>query len=332
MIMIKRWLNPGLRYWNQASFAQQLLFVAGSALLVSMVVHGLLLVMSGGSIEGPISLRKAMTFAETGWLIAWSVGWLLPLLSLRRWERWLIVGGTLQFAVLDTFLMSLQVWRGVPSHYNFSTPFDTAVFISTGVGALIMVVTLAVLLRAALRPSDLAPSLRLAIQAGSLIMLIGFAVGLLMILNSGGIWQGGEHFLAMLTSDPSGRYNGPAADAIGGDLVVLHALGVHGLQIVPLPAWLLTYTALDERRRYRLTALVTASYLALIAILAVHAFRMLPLSALDLPTLAVLLPTALLFLGSHVALGLALLSSKEPGNNRTREQTITQNLEPRTGR
>ncbi|HEY0738545.1 MAG TPA: hypothetical protein VGD69_26745 [Herpetosiphonaceae bacterium] len=330
MITIRRWLNPGLRYWRQSSFAQQVLFVAGSALFVSMIVHGLLLVATGGTIEGPVSLRKTMTFAETGWLLTWSVGWLLPLVSLRRWERWLLIGGTLQFAVGETFLMSLQVWRGVPSHYNMSTPFDAAVFTSTGVGALIVTVTMAVLLRAALRPSDLAPSLRLAIQGGALIMLIGFGTGLLMILNSGGIWQGADHFLEMLTRRRYGGYNGPAAGTIGGDLVLLHALGVHGLQIVPLPTWLLTYTALDERRRYRLTALVTASYLMLIAILAVQVFRELPLSALDLPTLTALLLAAVLFLGSHVAVGLALLGAKEQGEN-LEPNGRTQNLEPRAG-
>lgn len=330
MITIKRWLNPGLRYWNASSLAQQILFVAGSGLFISMLVHGLLLVITGGSLEGPTSLRKAMTFAETGWLLAWAIGWLLPLVPLRRWERWLILGGTLQFTVGETFLMSLQVWRGVPSHYNMSTPFDTAVFTSTGIGALIMTVTMVVLVRAALRPSELVPSLRLAIQAGALITLIGFATGLLMILNSGGIWQGGAHFLTMLTQMRSGSYNGPAAGTIGGDLVVLHALGVHGLQIVPLPAWLLSYTALAERRRYRLTALVTASYLALIAIFSVQAFRALPLAALELPTLTALLLAGLLFVGSHLAVGLALVGAKEQTNQGTKEQTRSQNLEPTT--
>jgi hypothetical protein len=312
MIAITSWLNPVLRYWSQSTTAQKLLFATGSALFGSMLIHGLLLILSGGSLEGPASLRKAITFAETGWLLCWSVGWLLPLLPLRRWERWLIVGGTLQFGVVETFLMSLQVWRGVPSHYNFSTPFDTAVFFSTGVGALIIVVAIVVLLRASLRPSSLAPSLRLSIQAGSLIMLIGFVTGALMILNFGGVWQGSEHFLAMLSHNPTGRYNGPPAGVVGGDLVVLHALGVHGLQVVPLPAWLLTYTLLDERRRYRLVALVTISYLALIALLAVHAFRGLPLTALDLPMLVGLTVTAALFVGSHVAVGLALLRRGRP--------------------
>lgn len=81
MITIKRWLHPGLRYWSQATFAQQVLFVAGSALFVSMLVHGLLLVATGGS------LRKATTFAESGWLLTWSIGWLLPLVPLSRRER-----------------------------------------------------------------------------------------------------------------------------------------------------------------------------------------------------------------------------------------------------
>ena len=30
------------------------------------------------------------------------------------------------FAVGETAIMAIEAWRGVPSHYNFSTPFDAA--------------------------------------------------------------------------------------------------------------------------------------------------------------------------------------------------------------
>jgi hypothetical protein len=39
-------------------------------LLITMLVHVLALVVTGGPVTGPVSLRKPATFPETGWLIA----------------------------------------------------------------------------------------------------------------------------------------------------------------------------------------------------------------------------------------------------------------------
>ena len=73
---------------------------------------------------------------------------------------------------------------------------------------------------------------------------------------------------------------------------MLHAVGVHGLLLVPLAAWLLSFT-LSERVRTRLTAGVAGSF-ALLTMLAVQALRTLPLSALDRPTALLLGASTLL--------------------------------------
>ena len=185
-----RFIAAAFAYWRAASTAQRILFVTGSALLASMLVHGAALVATGLELRGPVSFRKAMTFAETGWLLCWAVGWLLPLISLHRWERGMVVAGTWCFAVIETVVMSTQVWRGRPSHYNTATPADLLLIGTGGVVAALFMAAMLVLLAAARREHRLAPSLLLAIRAGITILLIGVFTGWLMIYNWGGVWQG----------------------------------------------------------------------------------------------------------------------------------------------
>ncbi len=292
-----------LNYWHSSSAAQRLLFITGSLLFVVMIVHGLALVAMGGSLDGPVSLRKVMTFAETLGLTCWCIGWMLPFFRLERRATWLIAGFTAAFALSETTLFAIQAWRGVPSHYNFTTPFDGFVYLSTGAGAAgFTIVTVALLIWSS-RLHQLTPSLRLAIRTGLLINMLGYSIGVIMSLNSGGIWQGLPHFLATLTNNPSGSYLGPAPGTIGGNLVVLHAIGVHGLQLVPLAAWLLSYSRLPEGRRTTLSAAVAASTVALFAILGVQAFRALPLSSIDPLTAVLLLLSGLALFLSYAAVG-----------------------------
>jgi hypothetical protein len=57
----------------------RVLWVIGTVLLVTMVVHIAALVITGGPVSGPVSLRKPATFAETGWLRQLPLKALIPL-------------------------------------------------------------------------------------------------------------------------------------------------------------------------------------------------------------------------------------------------------------
>jgi hypothetical protein len=297
MIATRGW-QAGLRYWHESARLEKVLFVSGTLLFVSMLVHGVVLFATGGSIHGPVSFRKAMTFAETGWLLCWAVGWLLPLITMRRWERGFVAFGALLFGVGETFLMSTQVWRGVPSHYNFSTPFDAVWFAATGVIAVIFTGSMLVLLAAALRERRLAPSLRLSIQVGTMLIIFGVVIGSIMIANMSGIWEG-----AFREINTDGRYAGPAEGTVGGDLVLLHAIGVHGLNLVPLVAWLLTYSHVSERGRTIITVCVAANLVMIVAVLSMQVFSALPLSVIDPIKLSALVICGLALLLSYAAVG-----------------------------
>ncbi|MEM9955851.1 MAG: hypothetical protein AAF846_29900 [Chloroflexota bacterium] len=292
-----RFLGTLDAYWQTSTTSQRILFITGTILMVWMLAHGMAMFVLDSPLDGPVSLRKAMTFAETGWLMCWATGFVLPYLQTRRWQRWVIIMGVLQFAIVETFLVSLQAWRGVPSHYNFATPFDSVVFSVMGIGALLYLVGMIVLLVTLFGTNTLPPSLRLAFRSGTVLMIIGGLSGYFMMMNLGSLYQGDTaQTLATITSgEIIGAYQGTAEGATGGNILIIHALGVHGLSLAPLAAWLLTYTSLTDRRQQHITALVVWGLFGLITVLTI---QMLQLRPLVMPGL---------MLGGFIAVSLAVL-------------------------
>ncbi|MEJ2889695.1 hypothetical protein [Actinomycetospora aeridis] len=303
----------------------RVLWAAGAVLLVAMVVHVVALVLLGGPVGGPVSLRKPATFAETGWLLCWSVAVVLPALRTRACQRHVVGATVLAFGIGETAIIAVQAWRDVPSHYNFTTPLDAALMRGGAAGtAAVFVVGMVVLLVATLR-TPAPPALRLGVAGGVGVLLAGCAVGLVMISTNSGVYRGGIGSGFGRT----GAYFGPDPATVGpdlagfrpatagGDLVLPHAVGVHGLLLLAVPAVLLAGTAWRNRRA-PLAAMVGAVGLAL-AVLLVHAFRTLPLDALGAPALGVLAACALAYLGALAVTARALLADRDrrPGDDRT---------------
>jgi hypothetical protein len=154
----------------------------------------------------------------------------------------------------------------------------------------------AVLLAAALRSGGPA-SVRLGVRAGIVVLLVGCAVGFVMVSNNSGVYQGtiGSGF-----ANRAAAYLGPSAEAVGpqylllrpatqgGDLVLLHAIGVHGLALLAAPAVLLVRTRMPQARQLRLIAAAAASVAVAMALLLVQALRQLPLEQLSPAALVVL--------------------------------------------
>lgn len=303
------WPNA-VAYYRSASSLQKVLFVSGTALFLSMVVHLAALLAVGGPLDGPVSFRKPATFSETGWLLCWSVAWLLPLLKLRTWERVAVATGALVFGLGESLIAIVQAWRGEAFHYNVTTSLNTGIFVLSGVEAVIFFASLVVLIVASLRPQRLAPSLLLSIRTGAVIVLFGTLAGWLMILNWSGVWQGSPNLLNPTFDTANADYS---EGMIGGNLVVLHAVGVHGLSLVPLAAWLLSFTEVSERRRTQVTAGVAGSLFVLLALLTVQALRTRPLLALDPPTAALLGTSALAFFALYGVVGLEVLRGRHSG-------------------
>ena len=212
-------------------------YTVGILLILNGLAHLAALLISGGSWAGPLSLRKATTFGLSFGLTLINVTLIASFVSIRDRTRTLLLGVFAAACVLETSLVSMQAWRGVPSHFNMETPFDAAVAQTLAAGGFTLVVVIVVLTVMALRNrTPLPPGLRLAIQAG-LVALVGAQV-------AGGVMIGTGVRL-VFAGDPQQAY------ATGGWLKPVHGALMHGILVLPLAAWLISRTDWDERTQSR---------------------------------------------------------------------------------
>lgn len=149
--------------------------------------------------------------------------------------------------------VSVPRWRGVASHFNFDTTLDFLLFLLGGVAIVVTVTVIVALTVLAFTAMQAPPSMALAIRAGLLILLVAQGVGGWMI----------------------GHGVGPASDGQSVDLTtfgaagvmkVPHAVSMHAVQVLPALAWLVSFAAVNERRRLFLVRTAALGYLALVMV------------------------------------------------------------------
>jgi hypothetical protein len=263
---------------------ERVCYLVGAALIASGLFHLVVLLVTGGSWQGPVSWRKPVTFGVSFGLTLITIGWVASYLRLGRRARGWLLGVFAAACGLEVALITVQAWRRVPSHFNMETPTDALIarVLAAGGGALIVVVL--VLTVAAWRSDPrIAPSMRLAVQAGFASLDVALLMGALMIVRGVSRVAGG---------DQQGAY------AVGGSLKPGHAVTMHGVLVLPALAWVLARTGWPERRRRRVVWLAVAGYALLAGVVVIES--LLGVDPLEGPVAA----TALAVLGG-VAVGAA---------------------------
>ncbi len=220
---------------------QRFAYLCAALLVLSGVFHGAVYLVDGGSWEGPVSWRKPVVFGLSFGVTLATLTWFMGFLRPRKAAGWAVVGTFAVASIGEVFLISMQKWRGVASHFNEDTGFDASVFSTMGmlvslVGLLTVVITIWSFTRI-----DAPPSLTWAIRTGLVLMLVSQAVGVQMII------EGGNTFGA------------------AGALKVPHAFTLHAVQVLPALALVLSLGDSAESRRTRVVFLGAAGYAVLIA-------------------------------------------------------------------
>ena len=270
------------RIWVDGRRVERVAYVVGLVLFVSGLVHVGILLVTGWTWIGPVSLRKAATFGLSFGLTLPSVAWVTSYLRLPA--RGLVLGVFIATCVVETVLISMQAWRGVPSHFNFATPFDTAVSTTLALGGgVIVLVGVVCTLAAFAGAGGLAPSMALAVRTGLVVLLVAFATGAVMVARGVVEARGGQAQLAYDTA---------------GSLKPLHAVAMHVVLVLPALAWLLAHTSWPEARRMRLVWVAVVADAVLTAVVGYEAFAGIPpltpplvLGALSVAALIVLATT-----------------------------------------
>jgi len=272
-------------YWREAASYQKFLYGAGALMLASAVFHAVVLVATGGSLEGDVSWRKPILFGESFGLTGISIAWVMTFLPRPRWLGWPLALGLGLANCAEVLWVSFQQWRGVPSHFNDNTVFDANLFALAGVVILVAglaIVAVTLLSWVALQAP---PSLAWAVRAGLLLLVAGQLFGLMIIRNDGPVF------------------------GAAGAMKVPHALALHGAQVLPLLAWLLSFTPWSESKRTRIVLTAVVGYILLLTAGAAQTFR--GRGPLDLDAgAAVLLALGALLLAGAYGMGLLGLQPK----------------------
>ena len=238
---------------------QALAAAVAFGLLGAGVVHVGVFLVDGGPWSGALGWRKPITFGLSFGVTLLSFAWIARYVRLSPRREWWILGSLAVASAVEYTLIALQAWRGVPSHFNVGTGRDAAIWVAMGIGIGVIVIATVALTAAALQRVDASPSVALAIRAGLVLLLVGYAVGGL-ILGSGG---GTAEF-------PTGDESILGA---AGELKVPHGLGLHALQALPLLAGLLTLGVATERRRVQIVWLAVAGWSLLLGAQLLQAVR-----------------------------------------------------------
>jgi len=241
-----------LSFWRRGTMAERGAYVVGVVLILSGLAHLAVLIVSSGPWHGPVSLRKPTTFGLSFGLTLITIVWVSTFLTVRRRTRAVVVGVFTVACVTETALVTMQAWRGVPSHFNVETTFDAVVARALAVGGFALVVIIVSLTAIAFRTNAMVPrSLLTAIRVGFMALLAAQLTGAAMIARG---------MTLALKGEPLAAY------ASGGMLKPAHAVMMHGVLVLPLLAWILSFVNWSERRRQEIVLLATGGYVLMCGI------------------------------------------------------------------
>lgn len=286
-----------LGYLREARPPQRFAYLVGGALVLVGLAHLVAWLAVGGAWAGPVSFRKPTTFGISFGLTTITLAWITGQLRISDRVRWLLLG---PLAVADTsevVWVSMQRWRGVASHFNNDTTLDGLLFgVMGGVAVTVAATVILATTVLAFTVMRATPSMALAIRAGLLILLVAQAVGGWMIQH--GVEASGQ-----------GLRTGLTTFGAAGVMKVPHAVAMHGIQVLSVLAWLLSFAALGERRRLVLVRAAALGYVTLVAVSVMQtAAGVAPFDLGVAAAVLYLLGVALL----ASAFALALLALREP--------------------
>ena len=211
-----------------------LLFWSSVYTAILLVPSLALLIFDSRVVVGANPWVKPVKFELSILIFNLTIGWLLqrmvmPVLSARV-IGWVVAGA--MFVEISAIVM--QAARGVPSHYNFSSPLNAAVFTAMAVAIVLNTVALGWLCVISFGPqAQLPPAVVWGIRLGLILFLFSSFQGFQIVGHKGhtvGASDGGPGL-------PFLRWS-----TVAGDLRIAHFIGIHGIQMLPLLGYFVSRT------------------------------------------------------------------------------------------
>ncbi|ALG15564.1 hypothetical protein AOZ06_45695 [Kibdelosporangium phytohabitans] len=224
-------------------------YAIGGVLFLSGLVHLVVLLVTGGTWLGPLSMRKPLTFGVSFGLTVGAAVWATSFLRIKPGLRTVLLSVLAAASIVEVSLITVQAWRGRPSHFNFETPLDSAISTTLASGGFVLIAVIIGFTVAAFRTVQ-TRSMQLALRFGFAALVVALAIGAAMIATGVPEARSGNATVAYLTA---------------GALKPAHAVPMHAILIMPGFAWLLGRTRWPEPTQVLLTRIAAAGYGLLIA-------------------------------------------------------------------
>jgi hypothetical protein len=272
-------------FWDDARGYQRLAYVVGAALIMIGLAHAGIWAVAGGSASGPLSWRKPTTFGISFGLTTLTLGWVGRYLPVRQTIGWIAAGLLCASTTYEVAWVAVQHARGMPSHFNDTTPLDENLFILGAVMVAIAILVIATMTLAAFVRTTAPAPMALAIQSGLVALLAAQATGVWMLM----------HGLALLDADADPAIHSMSTYGAAGTMKFAHAVPMHAIQVLAALAWLLSFSGLPQRRQLQLIALAVVGYAGLFGVALLRTTSGLaPFDLLSASTLVYLMAAAFL--------------------------------------
>jgi hypothetical protein len=225
------------------------------------------------TILGIDAWTKPIKFSVSIAIFTWTLAWYLRYLT-RRPRAVRVIAWGVSIAMLAEILgIAMQSWRGVPSHFNVTTPFNALVFASMGIMiALNTALALWALVLFCIDRPAIPDAYLWGIRCGMAVFLLAGFEGALIISRLAHTVGGPDGAPGLFFVNWSTRH---------GDLRVAHFFGMHALQILPLAGYTMHRTIRDWSDGQQVASVVALSvvYAAMFGWLVYSALRGVPLIA-----------------------------------------------------
>lgn len=286
------------RAWAGRRPYQTFSWIVGGALMLSGLIHLGVFFVDGGAWKGPVSWRKPVTFGLSFGLTTVTLAWVASMLRQRR----LLAVATVTVAVtsaLEVGFVSMQKWRGVPSHFNTDTPFDSTTFSLMGLTVAVLGFAIVVITLCAFGRFDADPAMVIGVRVGLLVLIASQILGGAIIANG-------------ITIDRSPLETDLAIFGAAGVMKLPHAVTMHAIQLLPVLALMLAATSLPDRKKRRIMWIASGGYAGLIVAALLQTFEGRAPADLTLLAMGVVLASGLLGAIAIFGLTSGLFGSKPP--------------------
>ena len=274
--VVRSWFN---RMWafNKPLTLSALLYIVLIPIYIVVAILDPRLITNAPAFVKPLKFVLSIAVYVTTYL------WLLTLIEGRK--RWVQIAANVTAAgfLIEIVIITAQAIRGIPSHFNASTPLDGALFSIMGLTITIVAVfnlLLGIWLIFQRLPD---PVIAWGLRLGVLISFVGMIIAFMMTsgptptqraqMEAGQMPAAiGAHSVGVEDGGPGLPFVGWST--VGGDLRAAHFIGLHGMQVLPLLSLFLSRRrTLTQRQRITLTIGAGLAYLGWMALLTWQALR-----------------------------------------------------------